>query len=225
MVTRVRPAADEIFDSLYPHHVRAASRIFWTPVAVALRAAALLERLGVRQVLDVGSGPGKFCLAAAAAARGLTFTGIEQRAELVDLARAAAGRLGLSNAKFRLGDALGADFGAFDALYFFNPFGENLFDDEEAFDHHVERSGERYMAEVACIEQMLIEARLGLVVVTYHGFGGRIPSCFELATAEPCGTSWLRVWVKRRPGARGSTGWLELMDGGVRRTRFFEPTC
>jgi SAM-dependent methyltransferase len=226
---RVTPSKDRgelhdgLFDVLYPDHVRAASSTFWTPIAVARCAVRRLEELGVRRVLDVGAGPGKFCIAAGAVARHVSFTGIEQRTELVELATALATRLRLPNVRFRVGNATDCDWAEFEALYFFNPFAENLFDDEEAFDDRTERSSERYMAEVDHVEQRLLEAPMGQVVLTYHGFGGRIPSCFELLREERCGTNWLRVWQKRRLAQRGSTGWLELYEGGVQRTRFFEP--
>ena len=84
-------AEDAAFDSIYPPSIRAISRRYWTPVDVARRAALLFREAGVRRVLDVGSGVGKFVLVAAAVAPEVTFVGVEQRARLVEvLARAVA---------------------------------------------------------------------------------------------------------------------------------------
>ncbi len=71
---------DALFDAMYPEAIRLVSRRFWTPIAVAQRAAELLRGAGARRILDVGAGLGKFVLAAARAAPELDFVGVEQRA-------------------------------------------------------------------------------------------------------------------------------------------------
>src|SRR4051812_27497913 len=90
------PATDELgcsvedyrFDQIFPERVRKFSPVYWTPIAVASYAAKLLVRNRGTCVLDIGCGPGKFCLVAAAVTDG-HFTGIEQRAYLVEAARKA----------------------------------------------------------------------------------------------------------------------------------------
>ena len=74
------------FDRVYPSWVRRLSDMHWTPVEVARRAAALLAVDPTTRVLDVGSGVGKFCLIGALTTRA-TFVGIEQRENLVTVAR------------------------------------------------------------------------------------------------------------------------------------------
>jgi SAM-dependent methyltransferase len=88
---------DEKFDLIYPAKIRKLSSIFWTPVAVAAEAAKWLVTAPGLRVLDIGCGPGKFCLVAAALTDG-TFTGVEQRKTLVDIAQQAATELGLLTA-------------------------------------------------------------------------------------------------------------------------------
>src|SRR5436309_456822 len=61
---------DHVFDRLYPDHVGRLSRLHWTPVSVALRAAALLAPEPGMNVLDLGCGPGKLCCVAALARAG-----------------------------------------------------------------------------------------------------------------------------------------------------------
>src|SRR4030095_5525386 len=65
-------------DRILPLRWRRFSVMYWTPVHVARRAAQLLVTGADSQVLDVGSGPGKFCLVGALATLG-HFTGVEQR--------------------------------------------------------------------------------------------------------------------------------------------------
>src|SRR4051812_32093145 len=94
-------AQDHMFDRLYPQSLRAKSAMYWTPLRVARRAAELFASHKAKRVLDVGSGAGKFCLAAASSRPDLELIGVEQRSHLVDLASEAAGRLHLRNAHFR----------------------------------------------------------------------------------------------------------------------------
>lgn len=208
------PVRDSAFDTLYPPAVRLLSQRFWTPVGIARRASQLFAELGVRRVLDVGSGAGKFCLVAGAVSSELSFHGVEQRESLVDSARALGARLGIANAHFSVGDVMEQCWSAFDGFYFFNPFGENIHPSEERIDSSVELSDERYEHEVELAEQRLAAAAVDSVVITYHGFGGRIPGAYELAVVERIGSDWLRVWVKRREHAEGHH--LEI-DGGSRR--------
>src|SRR4051812_11609675 len=79
---------DAYFDRIYPDWAQRMSRLHWTPVPVALRAAQLLTEnhsSGAR-VLDLGSGAGKFCLVGASTYGG-DFFGIEQRSHLVNLSK------------------------------------------------------------------------------------------------------------------------------------------
>ncbi len=75
---------DEKFDLIYPPEVRELSSIFWTPVRIAAEAAELLAVTPATRVLDIGCGPGKFCLVAAKLTEG-SFTGIEQRPAFIHI--------------------------------------------------------------------------------------------------------------------------------------------
>ena len=196
-------AEDAAFDSIYPPSIRAISRRYWTPVDVARRAALLFREAGVRRVLDVGSGVGKFVLVAAAVAPEVTFVGVEQRARLVEVARRAHQRLRLPNAVFTVGEATASSWRGFDGLYFFNPFAENLFLDGEQVDDAVELTEARFFRDIVRTERALREASLGTSIVTYHGMSGRMPACYELSQSMRAGSDWLRLWVKTREHAEG----------------------
>jgi SAM-dependent methyltransferase len=213
-----RSAHDVAFDCVYPAAIRLLSRRFWTPVEVARRAAEMFVAAGARRVLDVGSGVGKFVLAAAAAAPAVEFVGVERRQWLVAVARKAQGDLGIHNARFVPGDALYLDWGTFDGLYFFNPLAENLFEPLERIDEGVGLGAVRFLQDVRGVENALETLRLGTAMVTYHGAGTRIPACFELAASEPAGSDALRLWVKRRESVDGEYVLEEPVD-----TRSSEP--
>src|SRR5436305_754412 len=68
---------DKAFDQLYPEHIRKLSQLHWTPVDIASKAADFLA-IPCARVLDIGSGVGKFCLAAGSFHPETLFFGIEQ---------------------------------------------------------------------------------------------------------------------------------------------------
>lgn len=193
---QARTLTDLEFDFLFPLDIRIVSRRFWTPLRVAWRAAEVLLRLGAKRVLDVGSGPGKFCLAAGSQAPGVAFVGVEHRERLVDIARRAARRLDISNAQFLAGDATRTAFEDFDALYLYNPFAENTFEAEERLDSDVELSLNRFVSDLRRVRQALTFARVGSLVITYHGYGALPPPGYERVRADAIGSDFLRVWRK-----------------------------
>lgn len=195
------PVVDSDFDEVYPLDVREVSSSFWTPVSVAVRAAELLVCGKADRVLDVGSGVGKFCIVGAAST-GAAFLGVEQRAHLVRVAEDAKRRIGALSAQFIRGSFDAIDVADFDAIYFFNPFEENLWNADTHLDQAVELSKERYFADVASAENMLTRARVGTRVVTYHGFGGQMPPGYDLLLSERQHTDKIELWKKSemRPG-------------------------
>src|SRR5258708_6090816 len=114
--------SDVGFGALLPPLVRAKSTYHWTPLGVARRAALRFADQGIRRVLDVGCGPGKFCIAAALAQPEIDFCGVDLKVSLTKTAQELATLLRLSNVEFRTGNALGAPWHDFDGFYFFNPF-------------------------------------------------------------------------------------------------------
>lgn len=209
--------SEDRFDGLLPFDLRGAQSFrHWTPLAVARLTVRTFEQHGVARVLDVGSGAGKFCIAAGACARSVQLTGVERRPRLVDVARRLAKRCGLSNVRFVLGDAFATPWSDFDGLYVFNPFGESLFAPEDRLDDAYESSERGYLADVVQAERALRSVRRGTVLVTYRGLGGGIPRSFDLERTERVDTTWLRVWIKRRDdGEGGGTHWCELADGRI----------
>jgi len=183
------------FDDVYPVQARALSSTFWTPVRVAARAAELLVRDASTRVLDVGSGAGKFCIVGAANT-GAVFVGVEHRQHLVDVARTAAAYVGVTSARFVHGTFETVDISTFKAIYLFNPFEENIWDRRSRIDDTVELSRERFLADVERTERLLASARVGTRVVTYSGFGGRMPPSYCLLLQEPCHTGQLDLWIR-----------------------------
>jgi hypothetical protein len=124
---------------------------------------------------------------------------LEQRSALLEAARAASSNYGAST-DFKLGTLETLDPAAFDGFYLFNPFGENLYPTDEQFDAGPVLSSLRYSHDLSIFEHWLDHAPAGTCVVTYHGFGGRMPCTYELLRALPKGSDFLRLWKKVRAG-------------------------
>ncbi len=185
---------DRELDEVFPLEARRASKIHYTPVAVAAHAARLLADRPGATILDIGSGVGKFCLVAAATVRA-RIRGVEQRAHLVEIARGAAAKLDVA-VEFVHGTIESQDPRSVDGVYLFNPFAENLSPARDRIDDSVELSAERFRRDVAATERFLAAARPGTRVVTYCGFGGAMPDTYALEHREWHGSN-LELWIKR----------------------------
>ncbi|MDC0744184.1 class I SAM-dependent methyltransferase [Polyangium mundeleinium] len=193
------PVTDEALDTLYPADIRELSSRFWTPASVAVRAAQLCAPEGRARVLDVGAGVGKFCLVGALVTESI-FVGVEHRRALVDVGREVIAAVGARNARLVHGTIEDIDFSYFDALYFYNPFEENLVAPSWQMDGAVPLSLERFQEDVTRIEAALEAAPPGMRVVTYQGFGGKMPPDYEIVEEDPEGAPHLRLWVKQEHG-------------------------
>lgn len=189
---------DREFDRFLPYEMQLVSYQYWTALVVAQRAAAWFAELGVRTVADIGSGVGKFCIAAALFG-GCRFTGLEQRRRLVAAARNLA-------QLFRVDDRVRFIAGAVgevsppiaDAYYFYNPFAENLFPARDQLDDSVVLSQGRYDRDIATVEDFLCRVPVGTFILTYNRFGGRIPTGYDEVRVARDLPAVLRMWRKTR---------------------------
>lgn len=188
--------ADEAFDRFLPDDLRWASSDFWTPLEVALTVASWLADIGARTVLDVGAGVGKFCVAASLLTD-CVYCGIEYRPRLVTVARELARRF---DVEARVGFIEGAfaDTNVLrtDAVYLYNPFGENLRSDDGWLDDTVALGHARFRHDVALVQRFLDSLPAGAHVVTYNGFGGRMPECFVEVRTDHTFENALCMWRK-----------------------------
>jgi SAM-dependent methyltransferase len=190
-----RPVTDAEFDRIYPEWVRRASDMHWTPYVVARRAAEWLVTDSTTRVLDVGSGPGKFCLVGSLATEGVFF-GIEQRARLLAVAEQAARRCGATRAHFIRGNIISLDWGNFDAFYFYNPFYEHVADIAPNIDEQIDRAPELFTRYVRITSAKLFSAPVGTRVVTYQGYGGPMPVGYRRLARESFDGNDLELWRK-----------------------------
>jgi hypothetical protein len=182
------------FDRILPLCWRRFSIMHWTPVQVARRAAQFLVSGPETQVLDVGSGVGKFCLVGALATQG-NFTGVEQRPHLAELSRSFAHKYAIPRVSFFCANAGDLDWSRFNAFYFYNPFYENL-DPDKKLDERVELSPSLYDRYIKMTQDRLAQAPSGTRVVTFHGMGGDLPGDYKRVFQEFQDIGFLELWIK-----------------------------
>jgi hypothetical protein len=176
-------SSDAKFDQLYPDSVQLLAKSHWTPLHVARKAAAFLAGEEDARVLDVGSGSGKFCLAAAYFNPEAFFYGVEQRLPLVHNGETARLILGLENVSFIHGNFTQLDFREYDHFYFYNSFYENLVGTDK-IDNSIVYSGELYNYYNRYLYNQLNQKPAGTRLVTYHSLEDEIPPSYQLVGSE-----------------------------------------
>ena len=186
-------SSESQFHLLYPASLHELSRNHWTPLLVAEKAVNFLAAENGARILDIGSGIGKFCLAAAYFKPNSTFYGIEQRKDLVDYAEAARQVLGLKNVSFIPGNVMGIDFKNYDHFYFYNSFYENLAIAEK-IDDFLTYSIELYNQYNRFLYKQLEKKPSGTRVATYHGMEDIMPPDYLEGGNDV--DDLLKYWVK-----------------------------
>lgn len=190
---------DETFDGLLPAALRSASSSFWTPVSVAARVGSWLDKLGVKTVLDVGAGPGKFAAVVAGLSR-VRVVALEHRPALVETGRELCQALGVGPRITWVTGALGeVPLPEYGALYLYNPFGENVYGPEDHLDATVELTPQRYGRDVGEVLRLLQQAAPGTCLVTYNGFGAPVPPSWREVYRETWGGDELGLWRREAP--------------------------
>jgi len=194
---------DVAFDEQLPLSLQLKAGTHFTPVAVARLVAQLLAPEPGLNVLDVGSGAGKFCITAARAVPDARFVGVEWRPHLVRLATRLAE--GVPNVRFIHADALDLDWSSFDAFYFYNPFAEHLFDGVFGLDHTISLDPLDFAVYVGAVTDRLARARVGTRVVTYHGLGAALPAGYVLVRATAIASDTVELWIKESETGMANT--------------------
>ena len=184
---------DDKFNSLYPPHIQKLADQHWTPLQVAKYTADFLVQEDGVKVLDIGSGAGKFCLAASHYKPNGFFYGIEQRIELIGCSREIKSRLGLNNLSFMHGNFTQIDFKQFDHFYFYNSFYENIAGTAK-IDYTIEYSLPLYNYYNSYLFNQLEKMPFGTRVATYHTWNSQMPPGYHLLETQM--DKLLNFWIK-----------------------------
>lgn len=188
--------SDELFDSIFSERVRRLSPINWTTVHVAIEAVRMLVTDSNSKVLDVGSGPGKFCLIGASICSA-KFFGVEQRTELFTEAESIKNFYNIDNVSFINDNMSHLDWSDYNAFYLFNPFLENI-PGFNTIGGKTKLIYENYHKYIDAVRFKLSSLPVGTRVATYHGFGGPLPYDYQLVNKKRIGTDYLSCWIKMK---------------------------
>ncbi|HWB27783.1 MAG TPA: methyltransferase domain-containing protein [Chitinophagaceae bacterium] len=185
--------SDKKFNKLYPPYIQQLARKHWTPLEVCKLAAEFLVTGDGVKILDIGSGAGKFCIAAAYYQPNAIYYGVEQRQNLALHAEDVKNRLGFTNAAFIHGNFTALDFTEYNHFYFYNSFYEHIIDDGH-IDENIPFSKETYRQYNEQLFALLEKMPAGTRLVTYHVTRAEIPSYFKITREEVDG--FLKFCVK-----------------------------
>lgn len=184
--------ADHDFDNIYSARIRAVSEFHFTPVDVAKTAARFLAARPGTKVLDIGSGAGKFCMIGAACTDG-HFTGVEQRESLWMLSQELAKHYALPNTNFIRSNITEIAFQAFDAVYCFNPFYENIFQNDP-IDDSVSLDKALYTTYSWYVREQLDQMPVGTRLATYFSYAVEVPGSYRIQSTAF--DRKLKLWEK-----------------------------
>ncbi|MES2763322.1 MAG: hypothetical protein V4677_14005 [Bacteroidota bacterium] len=180
------------FNNLLPHALKQATQAFFTPIEVAEVAAGWLTENNEQKILDIGSGVGKFCVAAARCSN-RHFYGAEYRNSLVEIGNELIVHYETTNAIMIHANILDIDFSEYDAFYIFSPFYENLEPDQRLNDE-VELEEKLYQVYLDHTESQLAKAKPGTRLVTYFGNNFEVPNSYQRVRDAFEGS--LKLWIK-----------------------------
>jgi len=188
-------SSDTAFDSLYSLRAQQLSSIHWTPIETAKKAAAYLTGGPTgKNILDIGSGVGKFCIVAAHIFPDHIFHGVEQRKALIDEAIIAQNATKITNVQFIHANFTELDMDDYDHIYFYNSFSENLFH-YKPIDNLIDISEAIYNEYLFQFYEILEEKPSGTRVATFHCNDEYIPPSYNRVqhiTGEA-----LKLWIKK----------------------------
>lgn len=186
-------SSDEEFNLLYPHSIQALAKRHWTPLTIAKKAANFLGMQSNARILDIGSGVGKFCLAAAHFDPQNFYYGVEQRKGLISYAETARETLALGNVGFINGNFTQIDFRNYDHFYFFNSFYENLTGTDK-IDDSIAYSRDLYNYYNSYLFRQLEMKPAGTKLATYHSMEDDMPNGYHIVGTDM--NHLLKYWIK-----------------------------
>jgi SAM-dependent methyltransferase len=187
-------SSDARFDTLYSLRAQQLSSMHWTPIDVAIEAAKYLTSGPGTNILDIGSGVGKFCITAAHYFPDYTFYGVEQRKALIDEALIAQNATKTTNVCFIHANFTELNRDEFDHFYFYNSFSENIVHDKP-IDNLIQTSAAIYEEYLSTFYELLDEKPAGTRLATFHCPDDYIPAAYKRnrhAAAES-----LTLWLKQ----------------------------
>ena len=185
--------SDIQFNQIYPPSIQLLSGKHWTPLSVARKAANFLAAEKNVRILDIGSGVGKFCLAAAYHKPNAFYFGVEQRKSLINYAETAREILALDQVSFIHGNFTQLNFNDYDHFYFYNAFYENLVGTFK-IDDSIEYSAQLFHYYNTFLFRLLEKKPAGTRLATFHSMEDEVPSSYYEVGSDM--DNLLKFWIK-----------------------------
>ena len=185
--------SDPLFNQLYPSSIQLLAQRHWTPLTVSKKAAVFLGAESNVKILDIGSGVGKFCLAAAHYKPKALFYGIEQRKNLSNYAETAKEALQVKNVSFMNGNFTQIDFRNYDHFYFYNSFYENI-NGTSKIDNSIDYSYELFNYYNRYLFKQLEQKPSGTRIASFHSLEDEMPQGYHIVGTEM--NDLLKFWIK-----------------------------
>jgi SAM-dependent methyltransferase len=199
MIEKIRSGGsvkDCDFDHIFPPYYQFQSPIHWSPISVARQISQWISPLKRQSFVDIGCGVGKICLLL----RILTdfeITGIEQRPKLVEIGNKIIELNNLKNISIIQMNMLELNWDLHDIYYLYNPFQEHITDAGICIiENDLDFDAKNYAQYTSEVFRQLTWARPGKVLITFHGYGGNIPSGWKMAASNHLENGDLTMWIK-----------------------------
>lgn len=195
--TSVESLIDDLeFDQILPPLHRFLSSAQWTSINVAQLVAKWLSPYQNKKFLDAGSGVGKLCILL----RYLTdleIYGVEQRESLVKISQEIIQTNALHRITFEQRNIHEVKFADYDIIYLYNPFQEHVcYSETLIIDKTIELDRKFFLEYTAKIFEELKNLKKGSVLITFHGYGGKVPKTWTLKYNQFVEGGFLSMWVK-----------------------------
>ena len=183
--------SDERMDGLLPEEFKIhANQHFSGSYIIKLAAEYLCEAIKPN-ILDIGSGTGKFCQLGGLLRPEAQFTGVEYRRELVDVALELKGEFQLDNVEFIHENIINHSFQPYNGFFMFNPFLEHR--NAAARMDHFQDAPEKEMEYSHYVQDQLSQCQSGARLATFYVLKNQIPSNFKVVKESMGGM--LLFWV------------------------------
>lgn len=199
ILTSAPNAEDEFFDDFLPEIYKNISSIHWTPIEAIKTIGEFLKDLDDNsRFIDIGAGCGKLCTILSLLVK-FKIYGIEQRPELYKIAEKIKIKNHLANVHYYCGNMLEMDWNHFDVYYLYNPFQEHISGLKGMrINHKIPFDKKYYIMYTNEVYRQLCWAKPGKRLITFHGYGGSVPSTWRLVQSRIIGHGDLSMWEKVR---------------------------
>jgi SAM-dependent methyltransferase len=187
---------DAEFDQIFPLYYQFQSLIHWSSIDVARQISNWIRPLNLKSFIDIGCGVGKLCILL----RILTdyeIFGIEQRPKLVEIANKITKVNGFKNLSIAQLNMLDLEWDSYDIYYLYNPFQEHVSaGDLCIIENDIEFDAKNYSHYTSEVFRQLTWAKPGKVLITFHGYGGRVPGGWKMVESRHIESGDLTMWIK-----------------------------